>query len=62
MTEIKIQNATYEIHHIFVGTRPVTELIQSRVCNPPQNFPLTNVAAPAYNQDERTVVRRYNGQ
>ena len=61
MTEIKIQNATYEIHHVFTGTRPVSELIQSRVCNPPQNFPLTNAAAPAYNQGERTVVRRYNG-
>lgn len=61
MTEIKIQNATYEVHHIFVGTRPVTELIQSRVRSTPQNFPLTNAAAPAYNQDERTVVRRYNG-
>ena len=61
MTEIKIQNATYEIHHVFTGTRPVSELIQSRVCNTPQNFPLTNAAAPAYNQGERTVVRRYNG-
>ena len=61
MTEIKIQNATYEIHHVFVGTRPVTELIQNRVSSAPQNFPLTNAAAVPYNQDERTVVRRYNG-
>lgn len=62
MTEIKIQNATYEIHHVFVGSRPVTELIQNRVCTLPQNFPLTNESSPAYNQGERTVVRRYNGQ
>lgn len=61
MTEIKIQNATYEIHRVFVGTRPVSELIENRVCNPPQNFPLTSPAAAAYNQEERTVVRRYNG-
>lgn len=61
MTEIKIQNATYKVHHVFVGTRPVAELIQRRVRSTPQNFPLTNAVAPAYNQDERTVVRRYNG-
>ena len=61
MTEIKIQNATYEVHHVFVGTRPVAELIQSRVRSTPQNFPFTSAVAPAYNQYERTVVRRYNG-
>ena len=61
MTEIKIQNATYEVHHVFVGTRPVAELIQRRVRSTPQNFPLTNAALTPYNEDQRTVVRRYNG-
>ncbi|MDY4508142.1 MAG: hypothetical protein UEP57_04335 [Oscillospiraceae bacterium] len=61
MHQIVMQNATYQIQRVFVGTKPVSELIQERVCSAPQNFPLTNAAEAPYNKDERTVVRRYNG-
>ena len=61
MHQIVMQNATYQIQRVFVGTKPVSELIQERVCSAPQNFPLTNAALTPYNEDQRTVVRRYNG-
>ena len=62
MQPIVIQNATYQVQRVFVGSQPVSELIRSRVSARPQNFPLTKPAAGTYNLDERTVVRRYNGQ
>lgn len=62
MQKIVIQNATYQVQRVFVGTKPVCDVIQERVCaQTPQIFPLTNTAPTPYNQDERTVVRRYNG-
>lgn len=61
MHQIVIQNAAYQIQRIFVGSKPVTDLIQQRVCSAAQNFPLTNAALTPYNEDQRTVVRRYNG-
>lgn len=62
MSQIVIQNATYQIQRVFVGTKPVSELIRDRACcQASQIFPLTSGALTPYNQDERTVVRRYNG-
>ncbi len=63
MQQIVMQNATYQIQRVFIGTKPASELIQERVCaQTPQILPLTNAALTPYNEDERTVVRRYNGQ
>lgn len=64
MDQIVIQNATYQIQRVFSGTKPVSELIQNRVCGQaPRFLPLTKAEAIPYNdRGDCTVVRRYNGQ
>ena len=63
MHQTVTQNARYQIQHVFVGTKPVSELIEERVCaQTTQILPLTTTAPAPYNPEERTVVRRYNGQ
>lgn len=44
MQQIVMQNATYQVQRIFVGTKPVSERIQERVYSMPPKFPWTNAA------------------
>lgn len=64
MDQIVIQNATYQIQREFSGTKPVSELIGTRVCRQTSTIlPLTKAEAIPYNgHGDCTVVRRYNGQ
>ena len=54
MENIVIGNATYLVSRVFVGNKPVTELIQKRVeDNCSHILPLTNSVSASYNNSGR---------
>ena len=56
MENIVIGNATYLVSRVFVGNKPVTELIQKRVeDNCSQILPLTNSVSASYNNGGRNA-------
>lgn len=56
MENIVIGNATYLVSRVFVGNKPVTELIRKRVeDNCSHILPLTNSASASYNNGGRNA-------
>lgn len=63
MENIVIEQTTYQIQRVFVGSQNISELIQQRVCSAQsQILPLTNNVPIPYNDSrDCSIVRRANG-
>ncbi len=63
MEKVIINNSAYTVQRVFVGEKPITDVIQKRAhAAIPQILPLTKTTPVQYNKaGDCSVVRRHNG-